>query len=77
MNGRKLLERGLQLGIPLWKIEKELDWQENQASRGGDRAPCKPNGTVTENKKTVSRSHSRFREIKAGSSSEPENSVSK
>jgi len=33
MNGKKLLERGLRLGIPLWRIENELDWQENQGRR--------------------------------------------
>ena len=29
MNGKELLERGLQSGVPLWRIEDELDWQEN------------------------------------------------
>jgi hypothetical protein len=33
MNGRELLERGLKLGIPLRRIEEELDWQENQGFR--------------------------------------------
>ena len=30
MNGRKLVEKGLRRGIPLWQIEERLDWQENQ-----------------------------------------------
>ncbi len=33
MNGKELLERGLRLGIPLWRIEDEFDWQENQGRR--------------------------------------------
>ena len=33
MDGQELLERGLRLGIPLWLIENELDWQENQGRR--------------------------------------------
>ena len=30
MNGKVLLERGLERGIPLWRFEEELDWRENQ-----------------------------------------------
>ena len=30
MNGKELVEQGLRLGIDLWRIEDELDWQENQ-----------------------------------------------
>jgi DNA polymerase III psi subunit len=29
MDGKELVERGLRNGIPLWRIEGELDWQEN------------------------------------------------
>ncbi len=29
MNGKDLTERGLCQGIPLWRIEDELDWREN------------------------------------------------
>ena len=29
MDGKELLEQGLRRGIPLWRIEEELDWQEN------------------------------------------------
>jgi hypothetical protein len=35
LNGKELLERGLRRGIPLWQIEVELDWQENQAPPPG------------------------------------------
>ncbi len=28
MNGKELLERGIRRGIPLWRIEEELDWQD-------------------------------------------------
>ncbi len=31
MNGKEVLERGLRHGIPLWRIEDELDWRENQS----------------------------------------------
>jgi hypothetical protein len=78
MNGKELLERGLRLGIPLWRIEEELDWQENQASLGGECAVCsKRSEAVTDNKKTVLRSHPRLRKIDSGSRSERENSVSR
>jgi len=33
MNGEELLEQGLRRGIALWRIEDELDWQENQGPR--------------------------------------------
>jgi len=33
MNGKELLEQGLRSGIPLWRIEDELDWRENQGPR--------------------------------------------
>jgi hypothetical protein len=33
MNGKELLERGIRRGIPLWRIEAELDWRENQGPR--------------------------------------------
>ena len=33
MNGKELLERGLRRGIPLGRIEDELDWRENQGPR--------------------------------------------
>jgi hypothetical protein len=33
MNGTELLERGLRRGIALWRIEDELDWQENHGPR--------------------------------------------
>ncbi len=32
MNGQELLERWLCRGVPLWRIEDELDWQENAAN---------------------------------------------
>ncbi len=36
MNGKELLNRGLRLGIPLWRIEDELDWRENQGPCGAE-----------------------------------------
>jgi hypothetical protein len=36
MNGKELLERGIRSGIALWRIEDELDWQENQGRRWGE-----------------------------------------
>ena len=33
MTGVELLERALRRSIPLWRIEDELDWQENQGPR--------------------------------------------
>ena len=33
MNGEESLERGLRRGVALWRIEDELDWQENQGPR--------------------------------------------
>ena len=33
MDGKELVERGLRNGIPLWRIEGELDWQEQQGPR--------------------------------------------
>ncbi len=32
MNRKELLEQGLRQGIPLWRIEDALDWQENTVS---------------------------------------------
>lgn len=29
MSGKDLVERELHRGIPLWRIEDEMDWQEN------------------------------------------------
>jgi hypothetical protein len=36
MDGNELLERGLRCGIALWRIEDELDWQENQGRRSAE-----------------------------------------
>ena len=33
MNGKELLEQGLRHGVALWRLEEELDWQENQGPR--------------------------------------------
>ena len=33
MDGKELLERGIRRNIPLWRIENELDWRENQGRR--------------------------------------------
>ena len=32
MNAKQSVERGLRNGIPLWRIQEQLDWQENAAS---------------------------------------------
>ena len=32
MNGKEAIERALRLGIPLWRIEEELDWQDQQSA---------------------------------------------
>ena len=45
MNGKELLERGLRRGFPLWQIEDELDWRENQGPRWAEydvRQPHEP-----------------------------------
>jgi hypothetical protein len=39
MNGKELLEQGLRRGIALWRIEEELDYQDNQGPRSAD-AEC-------------------------------------
>ena len=36
MNGLELLEQRLRQGVAVWRIEEELDWQENQAARCDD-----------------------------------------
>ena len=33
MNGEELFQQALRRGIPLWRIEDELDWRENQGPR--------------------------------------------
>jgi hypothetical protein len=53
MNGRELLERGLRLGVPLWRIEAELDWQENQGPHWSEFTVCKQSEPVTKNKKSL------------------------
>ena len=32
MDGKERLEQGLRQGIPLWRIEDEMDWEENAAA---------------------------------------------
>ncbi len=46
MNGKELLNRGLRLGIPLWRIEDELDWRENQGPCGAEDDGRKQRGPV-------------------------------
>ena len=41
MNGKELVEQGLRRGIALWRIEDELDWQENQDSQWAEGDVCK------------------------------------
>jgi hypothetical protein len=69
MNGRKLLERGLRLGVALWRIEEELDWHDNQRPRKAARAVRKPSEPVTENEKNLVRSHTHLRVAECGSDS--------
>ena len=40
MNAKQLLERGLRRGVPLWRIEDKLDWQENQGPRWTEDDPA-------------------------------------
>ena len=45
MTGKELLERGIRRGIQLWRIEDQLDWQENQGPRWAEddmRKQCEP-----------------------------------
>jgi hypothetical protein len=52
MNGKELIEQGLRLGIPLWRIEEELDWRENQG-------PCCAEHDVGTQRKPVVRNSAR------------------
>ena len=37
MNEKELLKQGIRRGIPLWRIEEELDWREDQDRRQASR----------------------------------------
>ena len=53
MNGEELTKRGLRLGVPMWRIEEDLDWRENQDPRWAKHDVRKQREHVTENKRTV------------------------
>jgi hypothetical protein len=58
MNGKEMLERGLRRGMALWRIEDELDWQENQSRCRAVHDARRRREPVAKNGKTGMRLHS-------------------
>ena len=58
MNGKEMLERGLRLGIALWRIEVELDWRENQGLHWAEYDALRQREPFAKNGKTGMRLHS-------------------
>ena len=46
MNGKELLEQGLRRGVALWRLEEELDWQQNQELRRAEHNSLPVPGTI-------------------------------